>query len=112
MAARTEPHRASRLRAQAHEFRRAAAAARPPARCVSYDCYQRKFLRQVKRVYEHRGIGFLREVRTASPGGPYQFAALGNAETLRRLDAVEAGFGAPAKALDFLPRAPRPSPSR
>ena len=74
---------------------------------ANYDWYQREFLRQVKRVYKHQGIGFLRKVRTAFAGAQYEFAALGNAETLRRLDAIDPGFSAWAAALASLPRAPR-----
>lgn len=47
---------------------------------------------------QRRGIIFLTKVRAAFPAGARRFA-LGNAETLRRLDAIDPSFSTWAQAL-------------
>jgi hypothetical protein len=73
----------------------------------NYGWYQGQFFDQVEKVYAQKGIGFLKEVRAAFPAGSERFA-LGNAETLRRLDKISPGFTAWAHSLDAHPRVLHP----
>lgn len=68
----------------------------------NYGWYQGQFIDRVEKVYAQKGIGFLKEVREAFPPGPERFA-LGNAETLRRLEKISPGFIAWARAMDATP---------
>ena len=65
---------------------------------ANYSWYQGQFMEQVQRVYVRRGIRFLTKVRAAFPAGARRFA-LGNAETLRRLEAIDPSFSAWAQSL-------------
>lgn len=71
----------------------------------NYGWYQGQFLEEVKKVYARHGLGFLKEVRAAFPKGEKSFA-LGNAETLRRLEKISSGFIACARSMDTQPKLP------
>jgi len=71
----------------------------------NYGWYQGQFFGLVRKVYTRKGIGFLREVHAAFPEGEKWFA-LGNAETLRRLEDISPGFVAWARDMNALPRLP------
>jgi len=71
----------------------------------NYGWYQGQFFGLVRKVYARKGIGFLLEVRAAFPEGEKWFA-LGNAETLRRLEDISPGFVAWARDMNALPRLP------
>lgn len=73
---------------------------------ANYSWYQGQFMAQVQALYRRKGVSFLREMRKEFPPGEQRFA-LGNAETLRRLDAIDPGFSAWAKSLAALPREPK-----
>lgn len=70
---------------------------------VNYGWYQGQFIEQIEKVYARKGIGFLLEVRAAFPPGPKRFA-LGNDETLRRLEKISPGFIAWAHAMNAQPK--------
>lgn len=78
---------------------------------ANYSWYQGQFMEQVQRVYARQGIAFLRKVHAAFPSGAKRFA-LGNAQTLHRLDAIDPSFSAWAKSLAALPRASESAPHR
>lgn len=77
----------------------------------NYGWYQNRFLEQLRNVYARHGVDFLRQVRKAFPPGPARFA-LGNVETLRRLDAIDPSFSAWAKSLDSYPASGAQGPGR
>ncbi|MGN6514415.1 MAG: hypothetical protein ACTHLR_01080 [Rhizomicrobium sp.] len=70
----------------------------------NYGWYQAQFLELTKAIYAHKGLRFLDELRKAFPGGSYKFATLGNAETLRRLDAIDPQFRVWAAAMSDKPQ--------
>jgi hypothetical protein len=75
----------------------------------NYLWFQAQFFEQIKQIYARRGVEFLRALRGAFPDGHYEFATLGTAETLRRLDTIDPGFSAWARHLESMPRANSPS---
>jgi len=74
-----------------------------------YLWYQGQFFEQIKKIYARHGVNFLQQIRQAFPEGKYKFATLGNAETLRRLDAIDSVFSAWAASLAKFPRKPSSS---
>jgi hypothetical protein len=70
----------------------------------NYLWYQAQFLEQVKKVYGREGVGFLKALRRVFPDGKYEFATLGTAETLRRLDTIDPEFSVWARHLESMPR--------
>lgn len=72
----------------------------------SYAWYQAQFIARLEQVYAHQGIGFLQQVRATFPDGA-RFA-LGNAQTLERLERIEPGFRAWAASLAALRPATAP----
>lgn len=76
---------------------------------ANYSWYQGQFMQQVQRVYARQGVRFLSKVRAAFPAGARRFA-LGNAATLRRLDAIDPSFDAWAKSLAAFARASSSTP--
>ena len=71
---------------------------------ANYSWYQGQFMEQVQRVYARQGVTFLSKMRAEFPAGGRRFA-LGNAATLRRLDAIDPSFSTWAKSLAALARA-------
>lgn len=76
---------------------------------ANYSWYQGQFMEEVQRLYARQGVTFLSKVRAVFPAGGRRFA-LGNAATLRRLDAIDPSFSAWAKSLAALARAPKSTP--
>ena len=76
---------------------------------ANYSWYQGQLMEQVQRVYARRGVTFLTKVRAAFPTGARRFA-LGNAETLRRLDAIDPSFSSWAKSMAAGPRTTKSVP--
>jgi hypothetical protein len=70
----------------------------------NYGWYQGQFMDRVEQVYAKKGVAFLKEARAVFPQGPERFA-LGNAETLRRLDKISPGFTDWAHSLEQHARA-------
>lgn len=70
----------------------------------NYLWYQAAFFEQIKGVYRRHGVGFLKSLRQAFAEGQYEFATLGTAQTLHRLDALDPGFSAWAERLAASPR--------
>jgi hypothetical protein len=77
---------------------------------ANYSWYQGQFMAQVQAVYRRRGVSFLHEVRKVFPAGTQRFA-LGNEETLRRLDVIDPGFSTWARSVAALPREPQVPPA-
>jgi hypothetical protein len=75
----------------------------------NYLWYQGQFFEQIKKIYARHGIDFLKQIRQAFPEGESKSALLGNAETLRRLDAIYPAFSAWAESLAAFPRKPSSS---
>ena len=76
---------------------------------ANYSWYQGQFMEQVQQVYARQGVAFLTKVRAAFPSDARRFA-LGNAQTLRRLVAIDPSFSAWAESLAARPRAPSSRP--
>jgi hypothetical protein len=76
---------------------------------ANYSWYQGQFMEQVQRVYARQGVTFLTKVRAAFPMGARRFA-LGNAQTLRRLGAIDPSFSSWAKSMAARPRTSKSMP--
>lgn len=59
---------------------------------ANYAWYQGQFLALVRRMRARQGMRLFPRMREEFPGGGYAVSALGNAETLRRLDAIDPLF--------------------
>jgi len=75
----------------------------------NYLWYQAQFFEQIKKVYGRKGVGFLKALREVFPDGKYEFATLGTAETLRRLDTIDPDFIEWARRLESMPRMSPPA---